>query len=131
MLAPDIAPHDLVDSLFPNDVIKSGWGLGLVGAGDRAVTGAELARMKPSAVLLNVSRVALVAEDALIAEGARVGPRAVVSAGCQLADGAEAVDSVLLDGCSVGENARVENSILAPGAMVEPGAHARKAHEGL
>lgn len=64
----------------------------------------------------------LVAEDALIAEGARVGPRAVVAAGCHLADGAEAVDSVLLDGCTVGENARVENSILAPGAKVEPGA---------
>ena len=64
----------------------------------------------------------LVAEDAVIAEGARVGPRVVVAAGCHLADGAEAVDSVLLDGCSVGENARVENSILAPGAMVEPGA---------
>jgi mannose-1-phosphate guanylyltransferase len=64
----------------------------------------------------------LVAADATIAEGAKLGPRAVVSSGCQLEEGAEVNDSVLLDGCSVGADARVERSILAPGATVDPGA---------
>jgi mannose-1-phosphate guanylyltransferase len=64
----------------------------------------------------------LIAADAEIDEGAQVGPRAVVSAGCRLEAEAEVTDSVLLDGCSVGQNARVRGSILAPGARVEPGA---------
>jgi mannose-1-phosphate guanylyltransferase len=64
----------------------------------------------------------LVAEEATIAADARVGPRAVVSAGCRVEAGAEVGESVLLDGCTVGEGARVQGSILAPGARVEPGA---------
>jgi mannose-1-phosphate guanylyltransferase len=64
----------------------------------------------------------LIAADAEIDEGAQVGPRAVISAGCRLGAGAEVADSVLLDGCSVGQNASVRGSILAPGASVEPGA---------
>jgi mannose-1-phosphate guanylyltransferase len=64
----------------------------------------------------------LIAADAEIDKGAQIGPRAVVSAGCRLAAGAEVADSVLLDGCIVGENAGVRGSILAPGASVEPGA---------
>jgi mannose-1-phosphate guanylyltransferase len=53
---------------------------------------------------------------------ARIGPRAVVSAGCRVAAGAEVRDSVLLDGCSVGEGARVSGSVLAPGVTVQAGA---------
>lgn len=34
VLAPDITPHDLVYALNPNKVVKSGWGLALVGAGE-------------------------------------------------------------------------------------------------
>lgn len=64
----------------------------------------------------------LVAAGATIAADARVGPRAVVSAGCRVEPGAEVGESVLLDGCLVGEGARVQSSILAPGAKVEPGA---------
>lgn len=64
----------------------------------------------------------LVAEGATIAADARVGPRAIVSAGCRVESGAEVGESVLLDGCTVGEGARVQSSILAPGARVEPGA---------
>jgi mannose-1-phosphate guanylyltransferase len=64
----------------------------------------------------------LVAAGAVIAADARVGPRAVVSAGCRVEAGAEVGESVLLDGCIVGEGARVQDSILAPGARVEPGA---------
>lgn len=63
----------------------------------------------------------LVAEGT-VADGAQVGPRAVVAAGCRLEAGAEVGESVLLDGCVVGADARVERSILAPGAEVEPGA---------
>jgi mannose-1-phosphate guanylyltransferase len=64
----------------------------------------------------------LVAADAAIAADARVGPRAVVSAGCRLEAGAEVGESVLLEGCSVGAGARVRGSILAPGVEVAPGA---------
>jgi mannose-1-phosphate guanylyltransferase len=64
----------------------------------------------------------LVAEKAAIAADARVGPRAVVSAGCRVEADAEVGESVLLDGCTVGEGARIQSSILAPGARVEPGA---------
>ncbi len=34
VLAPDITPHDLVYALNPNNVVKSGWGLALAGAGE-------------------------------------------------------------------------------------------------
>lgn len=64
----------------------------------------------------------LVGADALIDEGAEVGPRAVVSTGCRIDRGAEVGDSVLLEGCTVGRDALVRGSILAPGAEVEPGA---------
>jgi mannose-1-phosphate guanylyltransferase len=64
----------------------------------------------------------LMATEATVAADARVGPRAVVSPGCRLEEGAQVTESVLLDGCVVGVNARVEGSILAPGAEVEPGA---------
>jgi mannose-1-phosphate guanylyltransferase len=56
-----------------------------------------------------------------VSEAARIGPRAVVSAGCAI-DAAAAVEgSVLLDGCAIGEGARVSGSILGPGVAVGPG----------
>lgn len=64
----------------------------------------------------------LVAADAEIDAEARVGERAVVSAGCRIEAGAELSEAVLLGGCTVGAGARVERSILAPGATVEAGA---------
>ncbi|HKH63918.1 MAG TPA: NDP-sugar synthase [Solirubrobacterales bacterium] len=72
----------------------------------------------------------LVAADAVIAEEASVGPRAVVSSGCRIEAGAEVGDSVLLDGCRVGRDALVSGSILAPGAEVEAGAALRNAVVG-
>ena len=72
----------------------------------------------------------LVAADAAIDEEARVGPRAVVSAGCKVERGAEVGDSVLLEGCTVARDALVQGSILAPGAEVEPGAVLRNAVVG-
>lgn len=57
-----------------------------------------------------------------VAGSARVGPRAVVSKGCEVGADAVVFDSVLLDGCTVGAGARVSGSILASGAVVEPGA---------
>lgn len=64
----------------------------------------------------------LIASEATIADAAQVGPRAVISAGCQLEAGSAVDGSVLLDGCTVGADARVQDSILAPGVRVEPGA---------
>lgn len=60
----------------------------------------------------------LVDPDAEVAEGATLGPRAVVGPGCRVGDGAEVVESVLLEGCTVGERARVAASILSPGAAI-------------
>jgi mannose-1-phosphate guanylyltransferase len=64
----------------------------------------------------------LVAAGAEIAAGARLGPRAVVSAGCTVASGAEVRGSVLLAGCTVAAAATVVGSVLAPGVSVRPGA---------
>jgi mannose-1-phosphate guanylyltransferase len=60
--------------------------------------------------------------SASIAEGARIGPRAVLAAGCRVEEGAEVRDSVLLSGCTIGAGATVIGSILSPGVRVEPGA---------
>jgi mannose-1-phosphate guanylyltransferase len=62
----------------------------------------------------------LVAEGAEVDPEARLGRRAVVSAGCRIEAGAEVSETVLLDGCTVGAGARLERSILAPGATVDP-----------
>jgi mannose-1-phosphate guanylyltransferase len=64
----------------------------------------------------------LVAAGARVSDEATVGPRAVVSAGCEIAAGARVRESVLLEGCVVGEGAEVSGSILAAGVTVEPGA---------
>jgi mannose-1-phosphate guanylyltransferase len=61
-------------------------------------------------------------EGCAVAGSAQVGPRAVVSKGCEVGADAAIVDSVLLDACTIGAGARVSGSILAPGAVVEPGA---------
>ncbi|HVV89197.1 MAG TPA: NDP-sugar synthase [Solirubrobacterales bacterium] len=63
-----------------------------------------------------------VGPDCEVADGARVGPRAVVSTGCTVEAGAEIASSVLLGGCTVGAGAKVSGSILAAGAAVEPAA---------
>jgi mannose-1-phosphate guanylyltransferase len=57
-----------------------------------------------------------------ISGSARLGPRAVVSAGSVVGDRAAVSGSVLLDGCTIGEAASVSGSILAAGAIVDPGA---------
>jgi mannose-1-phosphate guanylyltransferase len=59
---------------------------------------------------------------ARVSVGAVVGPRAVVRSGCEVADGARVVGSVLLDGCVVGERARVEGAVLAADVSVGEGA---------
>ena len=64
----------------------------------------------------------LVDPTAEVDEGASVGPRAVVSAGCRIESGAQIRASVLLRGCEVGAGAIVLDSILSPGVRVGPGA---------
>jgi mannose-1-phosphate guanylyltransferase len=62
------------------------------------------------------------AEGCAVSDSARIGPRAVVSPGCEVGAEAEIASSVLLDGASVGAGARVHGSVLAAGAVIEPGA---------
>jgi mannose-1-phosphate guanylyltransferase len=64
----------------------------------------------------------LVEDGAAVADGAEVGPRAVVRAGCDLGAGARVVDSVLLEGCRVGERAVVDGSILGTEVVIGEGA---------
>ncbi|MGH2938359.1 MAG: sugar phosphate nucleotidyltransferase [Solirubrobacterales bacterium] len=64
----------------------------------------------------------LLAEDSEVADSARIGPRAVISPGCEIGADAVVSSSVLLDGCTIGAGARVSDSVLAAGAVVEPGA---------
>jgi mannose-1-phosphate guanylyltransferase len=59
-----------------------------------------------------------VGSGAEIAGGATIGPRAVLSRGCRIGEGAEVRDSVVLDGCRIGEGARVSGSILSAGVEV-------------
>jgi ABC-2 type transport system ATP-binding protein len=70
VLAPDIAPHDLVHSLFPNEVIKSGWGLALVGAGELPLislaTGGDPAVIVPA--LLDLAGRGTLRQDPVIFE---------------------------------------------------------------
>jgi mannose-1-phosphate guanylyltransferase len=61
-------------------------------------------------------------DDATLAHGADVGPRAVVRAGCEIGPGAAVAESVLLDGCRVADRAEVRGAILAPGVEVGEGA---------
>ncbi len=77
--------------------------------------------VRPTAPGLFVSAEAGVDADATL------GPRAVVSAGCEVGAGAEVRGSVLLAGCSVGPGARVLDSVLAPGVSVPAGAEVRDA----
>ena len=57
-----------------------------------------------------------------VADGARIGPRAVIGDGCTIAAGARVSESVLLDDCRVGENAAVSDSIFSSGVTVAPDA---------
>jgi mannose-1-phosphate guanylyltransferase len=65
----------------------------------------------------------LVEADVAVADGASVGPRAVVRSGCRIGAGAAVAESVLFDGCRLEDGAEVRGAILAPG--VEIGEKAR------
>ncbi len=60
--------------------------------------------------------------EATVADSATLGPRAVISTGCEVGEGALVEGSVLLDGATIGEGAKVSGSILSAGASVAPGA---------
>ena len=60
--------------------------------------------------------------DARIGAGAKVGPRAVIAGGCEVGEGAEVRDSILLGDCVIGKNASLVDSILSPRAEVPAGA---------
>jgi mannose-1-phosphate guanylyltransferase len=57
-----------------------------------------------------------------VADSATLGPRAVISTGCEVGEDALVEGSVLLDGATIGAGARVSGSILSAGATVAPGA---------
>ncbi|HWB71151.1 MAG TPA: NDP-sugar synthase [Egibacteraceae bacterium] len=56
--------------------------------------------------------------DAVVDPTARLGPLAVVGAGCRIEAGATVTDAVLHDGVRVGPAARVRRAILGPGVRV-------------
>jgi mannose-1-phosphate guanylyltransferase len=73
-------------------------------------------RVEPTAPGLMIGAGAEIDPEAI------VGPRAVVSPGCEVAAEARVCDSVLLDGCSVGAGASVCGAVLAAGVTVDAGA---------
>ncbi len=86
--------------------------------GDRGLMVADGA----SAAGAVVEAPAFVEEHATLAAGARVGPRAVIGRGCEVAEDAAIESSVLHRGCAVGADARIEGAILAAGVQVGEGA---------
>lgn len=96
-----------VDIGTPERYLQASWDI---------LEGRVATRVKPTEVGL------LIDTSAQVADGATVGPRAVVGPDCRLQAGAQVLESVLLDGCAVGEGARVIGSVLAPGVDVPPGA---------
>ena len=64
----------------------------------------------------------LIDPTASVAPSARVGPRAVLAAGCRIEAGAEVRESVLLGECAIGAGASVIGSVLAAGVSVGAGA---------
>jgi mannose-1-phosphate guanylyltransferase len=64
----------------------------------------------------------LIEDRAEVADGAKIGPHAVVRAGSVVSDGARVAGSVLLEGCQVGERAVIKGSILGDGVVVGEGA---------
>jgi mannose-1-phosphate guanylyltransferase len=64
----------------------------------------------------------LIEPGAEVAEGAEIGPRAVIRIGCEVADEARIADSVLLEGCRVGAGAAIDEAILASAVEVGAGA---------
>ncbi len=64
----------------------------------------------------------LIDPTASVAPSARVGPRAVLAAGCRIEAGAEVRESVLLGECAIGAGASVIGSVLSPGVSVGAGA---------
>ncbi|MGH7706986.1 MAG: sugar phosphate nucleotidyltransferase [Vulcanimicrobiaceae bacterium] len=95
-------------------------------AGESAHSGAVVEPNQPSSPPAVRGRSYLSAGTTL-ADGARVGPYAVLGAGTSVADGASVRDSVLWDGVVVEAGAQVDGAILASnvrvgrGARIEPG----------
>ena len=58
-----------------------------------------------------------------VAPGSRVGPLAVIGAGCVVEAGAEIVESVVQDGVTVGARATIERSVVVSGASLGPDSH--------
>ena len=53
-----------------------------------------------------------------IADGAIVGPYAVIGNDCKIARGASVTDSILWDGVQVGESAHIDGAIIASNALI-------------
>ena len=64
----------------------------------------------------------LIDPTATVAASARIGPRAVLGAGCRIEAGAEVRESVLLSDCAIGAGATVIGSVLSAGVSVGAGA---------
>jgi len=65
----------------------------------------------------------LVGEGSELARSARIGPHAVLGAGCRVGEGAVVERAVLLDGVAVGEGAVVRDSIVGPHASIGARSH--------
>jgi mannose-1-phosphate guanylyltransferase len=128
-LAPPGEPLSIERDVFPQLVGRGLHGLRLdgywmdIGTPERYLTASwdileqtVRTRVEPTAPGI------FIAQDADVAEGAQVGPHAVIGERCRVEAGCQIRDSVLLGGCVIGRGATVSRSILAPGAEVAAGA---------
>lgn len=76
----------------------------------------------PSDVELTAGTRAVYA-TARVADGAKIGPIAVIGAGCVVEPGASVVGSVLHDDVRVGADAQIVGSVLGRGTRIAPGTH--------
>ena len=86
-------------------------------AGSRVVRGTGEQRMNDAALIPPV----VLGADVALAAGARVGPYAVLGAGCCLGPDAEVRESALGDRATVGAGAILRRCILGPGARAPSG----------
>ena len=105
------AHRDLLDG-----VLGASW-QGRLPAGSRVVRGTGEQRMNDAALIPPV----VLGADVALAAGARIGPYAVLGAGCCLGSDAEVRESVLGDHATVGAGAVLRRCILGPGARVPSG----------
>lgn len=128
-LIPEGRKVSIEHDVFPRLIDHGLFGLALdgywkdIGTHDRYLQACwDIIEGRVGSVAVQSSEGVWISPEADVLDEAKVGPRAVISSGCQVESGATVRDSVLLDGCRIGERAEIHGSILSSGVSVAAGA---------